>query len=177
MQESKKTKFILIVSVVLLIALVAGAAGFAIGFSKGKNSDSTKEGTSEPATETPMYATSVSLYVRSADLENKTAISSDDLVVDEALLTSFIVWVQSEETDRAIRKAVSEKHPAVQYEIQAEHMKETSLVKLTVKSENPENLADICDMIASFVSGNYSEISTDVNVTILASAPKPKLFQ
>lgn len=144
---------------ILLAALIAGAAGFAYSTFLIK----------------PTYSSSIKLYVNnsSISLGNTTfSISSSQLVAAQGLVKTYSEILNSRSTlERIIEKAdVDYSYKSLAGKIECTPANDTEIMKVTVTTTNPYESAKIANTIAEILPIRISEIIDGASMEVVDSA-------
>ncbi len=115
----------------------------------------------------PEYETSAVIYI--ANNGTQFYISSGDLAATQSLSESYKTLFHTER----IQTPVKEQFPETEYTAELEAMEETEVFRITVKSQEPENLEDICNLLAESFAKELPEIINGISVKIVDTAGEP----
>ena len=125
---------------------------------------------------TPMYESSVSIYVNNNSGTDNRYISSGDLAVALRLVATYVNIIQS---DTVLENVIEEtglllSPDQLRKMISAEAIGETEMFRVTVTTPNPQMSADLANAIASVAPGEISNIIEGSSAKIIDYAKVPK---
>lgn len=154
MQALKKHKiFPMILVVILVVCLIAGC--------------SDKETTPAPK---EIYESRSMIYCANP-YADQNAVSSSDQKVSLRFRATIEKLLQSEE----IREAISARYPDAECELSLEPVEDTAICTIVATSENPEHLADICNLAVSLLQESVPAVIPGVEIKIIDRAKQPTL--
>ncbi len=102
---------------------------------------------------TPLYRTSVSIYVNNTIYGEKEGISQNDLTTSQKLVTTYMQVVKSDSFLEKVSEAVEKKVSAAEIAgaLTTKSLSGTEMFSITISSANPEQAAEIANTIAELV--------------------------
>lgn len=134
---------------------------------------------------TPMYENHVKMYVNSNYNSEADSITSSDLAVALRLVNSYAIIIREDKVLDPVAKHLNEqgwnvKSSQLKNMITTSVEAETEILKVTVKSSNPELSADVANAVAdvapdviaqTVIKGSYAEPLNQAKVTNRRSSP------
>lgn len=132
---------------------------------------------------TPRYTASVSLYVNNYDSQLNSEIkkvSSSDLYTAQALVQTYLTFLSTDKVLDEVSQMLDEKYTSAEIRgmMNANVMNETEIFQVSITCTNPEEAAQIANIIADMapaVITNYIEGSS-VKVVDYAKVPNVRSF-
>lgn len=152
---NKKVQIILITLIFLVIGII-----YTIGFT------------------TPMYTASTTLVLatsESAEKNTNTTITATDITVNSKLVSTYSELVKSKNVLRQViaNLGIQVNEDSLRKNVAVSSVKDTELIEITVKNENPSYSAQVANEIAKVFTEKVKEIYNINNVQVVDEAETP----
>lgn len=124
---------------------------------------------------TPLYQTSVTIYVNNTIYGEKEGISSNDLTTSQKLVATYINVIKSDSFLEKVSGTVNNKVSAgkIGESLTAKAMSSTEMFSVTVSNANPELAAEIANAIADLVPVEVPKIADGSSARVVDYAKVP----
>lgn len=124
---------------------------------------------------TPMYSSSTTLVLASSgntETNTNTTITSTDITINSKLVATYSELVKSKNVLRQVisNLGIQENENTLRNNVAVNSVKNTELIEITVKSENPTYAAQIANEIAKVFTEKVKEIYNINNVQVVDEA-------
>lgn len=149
---SKKAQIILLTLIFMVIGII-----YTVGFT------------------TPMYSSSTTLVLASSgntETNTNTTITSTDITINSKLVSTYSELVKSKNVLRQVisNLGINVNEETLRNNVTVSSVKNTELIEITVKSENPTYAAQIANEIAKVFTEKVKEIYNINNVQVVDEA-------
>ena len=94
-----------------------------------------------------MYESRAMIYISNSSSADSTLITSSDLTVSKQLIETYTVILDT----KKIQSKIQEAYPNVKYKLTLKPANETEIIAIIATGENPEKLADVCNLAVSLM--------------------------
>ena len=124
---------------------------------------------------TPMYSSSTTLVLASSgntETNTNTTITSTDITINSKLVSTYSELVKSKNVLRQVisNLGINVNEETLRNNVSVSSVKDTELIEITVKSENPTYAAQIANEIAKVFTEKVKEIYNINNVQVVDEA-------
>ena len=126
---------------------------------------------------TPLYQTSVTIYVNNSIYGEKEAITNNDLTTSKALVNTYMQVVKSDAFLEKVSKALDKKvsTSAINAALTTKSMNNTEMFSVTVSNANPELAAEIANAVADMVPVEVPKIADGSSARVVDYAKVPQV--
>ncbi len=121
---------------------------------------------------TPMYTSSVKLYVNNTTYSDYSSVSSSDISAAESLVDAYAAILESYPTLNAVAEQMGDgyTYDKIASMISTESVNSTAVFKVTVTSADPVEAAEIANAIAEIAPGEIMDVVTGSSAQVVEYA-------